>query len=180
MGEDHFERDFECPCKKGTMTASWSEHDTWPSPNRSLSWAFECSDCEKEYCFYDDSIIRREDAEKITALRVKVEEAKRAVYEAAAQHQDKWMAYVLRLPTKAAQYRVLSDGSYGTFLKNVRRPGYLERQAEGHFRYSPKACLETLGIKDATVDKLDSEAKTADKEYWGFRSAMKKIGLPFR
>ncbi len=180
MGEDHFERDFECPCKNGTMTASWSEHDTWPSPNRSLAWTFECSDCEKAYRFYDDSIIRREDAEQLETLRVNADKAKQAVREAAAQHQARWVDYILRLPTKVAQNRALRDGSYGTFLKNASRPGYVQRQAEVHFWSSPKDCLDALGIKDDAVDKLHAEAKAADKAHWGFRSAMKKIGLPFR
>ncbi len=180
MGEDHFERTFECPCKKSTMTASWSEHDTWPSPNRSLGWEFDCGDCKEAYRFYDDSIIRSEDAEQLAALRTRTADAKRAVLDAAIQHQGRFIAYVVGLPTKVAQHDVLGDGSYGTFLKYTKRPGYVQRQAEIHFHVSPKKCLDRLGIKDSAVDELHSKALAAEKIYDAFQQGIKRTPLPFR
>src|SRR6266436_5664864 len=121
MGYDQMEREFPCPCGKGTILASWEEHDTWPSPNRSIDWAFKCSDCEKQFCFGGlfsaDYILRLEDAEKAGELRMRQEKARNAVYDFAGPlYEEKWLAYVGSLGTKRAMNDAIGGGGYGTFL----------------------------------------------------------------
>jgi hypothetical protein len=80
------------------------------------------------------------------------------------------------LPTKTAQHKALRDGSYGTFLQNIkRRLGYVEEIAKIHFQVVPKECLDRLGIEDPTVNRLLSEVQTAESAITDFQRRIKKV-----
>jgi hypothetical protein len=169
MGTDRFERNFLCLCGKGEILAEWSEHDTWPSPNKSIGWSFICDDCDAKYAFSGDVIILRADADKYRELWLASEAANNKVYPAAAKCEERWLRFVMACGTKKEMNRLVGSGSYGTFLKYASRPGWIENQTRLHFKVSPKACLDHMGINDAEVSALHEAAsaarKTAD-EFW--------------
>ncbi len=74
MAYEKMQRSFTCRCGKGRMIAEWEEHDTWVSPNRSITWSFDCPDCTEKYEFYDELasrryVISKTDAEKLRSLK---------------------------------------------------------------------------------------------------------------
>jgi hypothetical protein len=64
MAYERVEYEFPCPCGKGKMTASWEEHDTYPSATHHIEWRFECSYCAENYEFYQRHTVSKGDAER--------------------------------------------------------------------------------------------------------------------
>lgn len=181
MGTDRMERNFPCLCGKGDMLAEWSEHDTWPSPNRSIAWSFECADCDAQYEFYGEYIIKKTDAAKVRALTAEVLAANNNLCKAAtAKYEKRWVELVAAQPTKKAQHRLLRYFSYGTFLKDASRPGFIEQQSKMHFQVAPKDCLDHLGIVDAEIDGLEGIAKAAAEVGQNFWNSIEKRTVPYR
>lgn len=179
------ESSFPCKCGGGNIVAKWEEHDTYPSSNRSITWRFECDECSNQYTFYDDLLgtvlVRKADAARDRALIATHTAANKKVYEAAKQYQQRWIDFILHLPTKTEMRRVLGFSStYGTFLKYTKSRGWLEREAKDVFSYNPKKCLTKMGIGDATVNELDAEARNAEKERKTFWENVEKTDVPLR
>ena len=73
MAYEKMEQSFPCRCGQGRMIAEWQEHDTWVSPNRSITWSFNCHNCSTEYEFYRKFaspcyVIRKVDGEKLRSM----------------------------------------------------------------------------------------------------------------
>ena len=181
MGTDRFERNFSCLCGKGEILAAWSEHDTWPSPNKSIAWSFICDDCRAKYAFAEfggEVIVLRGDAETHSELRLASEAAKNQVYPAAAKYEEQWLRFVMASGTKKEMNRLVGSGSYGTFLKCSSHPGWIEDQAKLHFRVAPKQCLGHMGINDAEVCALHEAALAARKTADDFWRSIEKKNVP--
>lgn len=171
------DRSFPCLCGKGKMLAEWSEHDTWPSPNRSISWSFNCHDCQAKYTFagWRPHIVLRADAEKHAALTKASHKAKADVRTAAAKHEERWVKFVMASGTKIEMNRLVGSGSYGTFLKYASRPGWIQEQASV---VSPKACLNHMKVSDPEVDALHEDATQAGKAADNFWKSIEKKHVP--
>jgi len=180
MGTHKMDRSFPCLCGKGEMLAEWSEHDTWPSSNRGISWSFNCPDCQAKFVFVGlwTEIILRTDAEKHSALETASRAAKAEVRKVAARYEDRWVQFVMASGTKKEMNRLVASGSYGTFLKYASRPGWIEEQAKVHFYVAPKECLDHMKVNDTEVATLHEAAVVAEKAANDFWESIKKIDVP--
>jgi hypothetical protein len=181
MGTDKMDRSFPCLCGKGEMLAEWSEHDTWPSPNRSIGWSFQCPDCEAKYVFAGiwTEIILRTDAEKLAELASESEAAKAKVYEVAGpRYEERWVKFVASQGTKKEQNRLIGSGSYGTFLKYASRPGWIEYKSKLRFQVAPKKCLDQMNVADPEVSALHEAAVAAQRATDDFWHSIEKKAVP--
>ena len=181
MGTDRMDRSFPCLCGKGEMLAEWSEHDTWPSPNRSIGWSFQCPDCEAKYVFSGmwTEIVSRVDAEKYAQLARESSAAKAKVYAVAGpRYEERWVRFVTSQGTKKEMNRLISYGSYGTFLKYASKPGWIENQSKVHFHVVPKECLDQMNVADPEVTGLHEVAVAAQKATDDFWRSVEKKDVP--
>jgi len=190
MAYEKMDRAFPCVCGKGKMIAEWEEHDTWPSSNRSIVWRFECLECAVEYEFYHHHIVRKRDADKHRAMSKDCNLARRRVLEVATpRYEQKWVDYVLSLPTKKAMHRAIARYSLGTFLKQARSREWLEEEARTKFRTGPKECLDKLSlakarnllsekVHDPEVSELNATAEEAEKAADAFWESIDKKRVP--
>jgi hypothetical protein len=186
MAYEKMERAFGCPCGNGEMIAEWAEHDTWPSPNRSIQWSFACPNCDVEYQFYGHlgvpHTVRKGDAEKHSELVRQHRAANRELCEvASARYEQRWVDYVLSFKTKAAMHRAIRPYiTAATFSRHAKREGWVEREARSRFQVAPNDCLEHLGIYDAEVAELAAVAEMREKEAGAFWDSIDKTPVPFR
>jgi hypothetical protein len=178
------ERSFPCKCGNGKIIAEWEEHDTWPSSNRCITWRFECDECAAQYVFYYNPrccLVRQADADSHRAMIAAREAADSKVYEIAKKYKQKWIDYVLHLPTKVAKHHAVgARSSYGTFLKKARSTEWLTSEAKDEFRMQPKRCIDRLGITDLEISELNAEAASARKTADEFWINIDKTDVPFR
>lgn len=183
MGYTRMECSFPCPCKRGTMVASWEEHDTWPQPNRYVDWAFHCDECEKTSCFagfLSTYILSREDAKKLSELSSLQSEAQAAVKQFAVPvYEERWVQYVCSLPTTVAAHEAISRHSYEVFLENNRLPGWIDEEARSAFREDPKRCIDLMRVEDAEVKRLTEAVEAAHRTHDEFWESIPKTSLPF-
>jgi hypothetical protein len=184
MAYEEMESSFSCVCGAGKIVAAWSEHDTWPSPNKHYTWHFECSLCESEYEFYTplygNHIVRKIDADKHRAMLMDCENASRKTLDIAAKYRQQWVDYVVSLPSQTARHHAIGNSSYGTFLKRVKSPGWLEAEASSTFQVNPGKCLKQVRIHDMAVTESEAAAEALEKAAYDFWTEIDKKTLPLK
>jgi hypothetical protein len=185
MAYEKMERTFSCMCSNGKMIAEWEEHDTWPGPgpNRNIRWRFECFHCTAEYIFYSPLVgllyvVGKGDAQKHHAMVLDCQAARRRRADIASKYEQRWVDYVMSLPTRRAMHHAISDRSYGTFLKRSRSAEWLEEEAKSRFRQRPGECLARLKITDVEVNESAAAVEDLEKAAEAFWQGIDKKDVP--
>jgi hypothetical protein len=107
--------------------------------------------------------------------------ARRRRADIASKYEQRWVDYVMSLPTRRAMQHAIPDRSYGTFLKRSRSAEWLEEEAKSRFRQRPGECLARLKITaDVEVNESAAAVEDLEKAADAFWQSIDKKDVPLQ